>query len=280
MDGRTFDDLVRSFASRSSRRRLLRRGIGVAAAASGLATLDPASAARRGYSGKVTICTPVAGGGYVSMTVPTAQLPSYLAAGAVLDKGCCAGSDCGGGDGCSTAVCTVATGACGLVFEPDGTDCTPDGPINQCRLPYTCQGGVCSEGTGSVCAEVAGGCIRLIGCNPSTGQCDYGPVADGTSCGRGSGCVPGTCAAGVCLDPPVKTCPSTPCEPCGYDACQDTCTCLSVGCAGDAWCADNYCDNVQGGCVSEPINEGAICGVTGDGSQRCVSGVCTTVQPV
>jgi hypothetical protein len=271
MDGRTFDDLVRSFASRSSRRRLLRRGVAAAAAAAGLATLDPAGAARRGYSARTNICTPVAGGGYASMTVSTALLPGYLAAGAVLDQGCCAASDCGGGDGCAAAVCTVATGACELVFESDGTECTPNGPVNHCRLPYTCQGGVCSEGVGIFCPSIVGGCFHSIGCNPATGLCETAVDDDGTACFR-TGCADGFCQAGTCMDPPVKECSGDACNLCGYDACNDVCSCIAVGCARDPDCELGHCDPAVG-CVFESINEGGTCTSVPGGV--CVDGDCT-----
>lgn len=274
MDGRTFDDLVRSFATRSNRRRFLQRGA-VAAAAGALLSAAPASAARRGKPPAVSICKPDGAGGYTRASVSPSLLLMHLAAGAVRDSGCCAHSECGAEDDCSSGVCDPVSGACGAVWVADGTECTPDGQINLCRVPYTCQAGVCSEGDGGICAEVAGGCTRLIGCNPSTGLCDYGPAPDGTSCNRESGCVPGSCSAGVCLDPPVKTCPGDACRPCGYDACQDACTCVSIGCGSpEPQCLRAHCDP-EIGCVNTPINEGQPCG-TGEGT-ICYQGVCTAV---
>jgi hypothetical protein len=275
MDGRTFDDLVRSFASRSSRRRLLRRGIAAAAAAGGLAKLDPAAAARRGYSGTTSICVPDGGGGYARKSVPTALVPGHLAAGAVLDKGCCGGSDCGSGDACSALVCAVDTGACESVSLADGTECTPNGPINLCRTPYTCQSGVCSEGNGIVCPGIIGGCFHSIGCNPATGECETAQDEDGSACFR-TGCANGFCQAGVCMDPPVKECPGDACNVCGYDACNDVCSCFGVGCDGDPDCQSAHCDPAIG-CVFESINEGGDC--TSNPGGTCVDGQCLVGIP-
>lgn len=272
MDGRKFDDLARSFADRTDRRRFLRHGV-VAAMAGALVSSTNASAARRGKPPTTTICKPDGAGGYTRVTIETGLLPAHLATGSVVDNGCCSGLDCTSGTTCADASCDVFTGQCIAVPTADGTECTPDGPINLCRTPYTCQAGVCAEGIGTTCASVAGGCTQLIGCNPSTGQCEYGPRPDGSSCNRGTDCVRGTCSAGVCLDPPVKTCPGDACRSCGYDACSDSCSCIHFACGSrDPECESARCDP-EIGCVFTPINEGQPCGTTG--GMVCYEGVCT-----
>ncbi len=269
LDDKAFDDRTRSLASRTNRRWLVRAAV-LGLAGAGSARILPTEAARRGYSGMVSICNPTGNGGYTQMSVAAALAPGYLAAGAVMNSGCCADGDCSG-DSCSTGVCDPLTGSCQTTPVANGTSCTPDGPANLCREPATCQGGICTPGIDRLCTDVYGACTRLIGCNPSTGQCDYGPAADGTRCNRGSGCAQGTCASGVCMDPPAKSCGGDACQICGYDACNDSCTCYFIYCAGSNECRHNYC-NPSSGCVSENINEGGAC--SGIAGGHCASGEC------
>jgi hypothetical protein len=267
LDDKSFDDLARSFASRTNRRRFVRAAVlGIGAAG---ARILPTDAARRGYSGTVFVCNPTGNGGYTRVAVAAGALPGYLAAGAVIANGCCGDDECAG-DGCSAGVCDALTGSCQTVPVENGIPCTPDGPVNFCREPATCQEGICTPGLHKLCASVAGGCDRLIGCNPATGQCDYGPVVDGTRCNRESGCVQGFCVSGVCMDPPAKVCPSDACRVCGYDACNDACTCYSSVCA-DSECQNGFCDP-QIGCVYESVNEGESCSAVSGG--HCVDGQC------
>lgn len=271
MDDQQFDHLTRLLASSSDRRRLLRRGLAALAVGGGLASVDPASAARRGYSGTTSLCQPAPGGGYSRITVAIALVPRYLAAGAVPDNGCCSSSECGSGDDCSVSICNVATGACQSTPEADGIECTPNGQINLCRLPYTCQQGVCQEGIGTFCPGISGGCLRSIGCNPSTGQCEYGPQPDGASCNRGNGCTLGTCLDGACLAPPARECKGNACLLCSYDSCLDSCFCSTLACTGSTECLRVYCDP-EVGCTRESINEGGACTAVEGGI--CSQGVC------
>lgn len=275
MDHRIFDDLTRSIATKSDRRRVLRLGLAAVAAVAGLARLDPASAARRGYTGQVTICKPDGAGGYRRVSVPAGTVAGHLATGSLPDNGCCANLDCTGGDTCSTAVCNPHTGACQHTPVADGTECTYPGPPDLCYPPATCQSGICTRGMRAICPSYAGGCIQSLGCNPATGQCDTGPSPDGTRCFRDEGCVQGTCANGICLDPPVRDCGGDACRLCGYDSCLDACICVAVACSGDPDCQNSSCDP-EIGCVYQPIREGEPCG---GGSGTCVDGVCTAVVP-
>lgn len=269
MDGNAFDDLARSLASRTSRRKLVRAALLGFAGAGGVRMM-PAEAARRGYGGTVSICNPTETGGYIRTSVAAALLSGYLAAGAVIDTGCCADGDCAG-DACTTGVCDPLTGSCQTTPVANDTPCAPDGPINLCREPATCQEGICTPGLDRLCASVAGGCDRLIGCNPNTGQCEYGPRPDGSRCNRGGGCAQGFCAAGVCMDPPAKICLSDACRTCGYDACNDTCTCFYSACVGVPDCQHSYCDPERG-CVFESINDGQACSTVSGG--HCADGQC------
>lgn len=275
LDGKRFDDLARFFATRTDRRRFLRRGVLAAAAAGGLMQASRADAARRGKPPTTTICNPDGAGGYTRITIDNILLPAYLAAGALRDNGCCAGIDCGeSGDACEQAVCNPATGACESLWLADDTECTPAGPLNLCRTPYTCQSGVCSEGTGVTCAHMTG-CIQSIGCNPATGLCETAPREDGTSCFRESGCVNGVCIGGVCLDPPPIQCFSDACRICSYSACTGGCVCINVGCERTD-CHSGSCDPAVG-CVFTNINEGLPCDLGGD-TGICEAGACVLVN--
>ncbi len=269
MDEKAFDDLTRSLASRTNRRRLVRAAV-LGLAGAGGARILPTEAARRGYSSTVSICNPTGTGGYTRMSVAAALLPSYLEAGAVLDNGCCADGDCAG-DECSTGVCDPFTGSCQTTPVTNDTACTPDGPIDLCRSEYTCQNGICTPGTGTICVTLYGGCLELIGCNSATGQCDYENAPDGTRCNRGDGCAQGTCASGVCQDPLPRACPSDACRTCRYDPCGDHCFCTYTGCVGDPDCQSGTCDP-QIGCVFESINEGGSCSAVSGG--LCHDGQC------
>ncbi len=190
----------------------------------------------------------------IHMSVAAGLLSGYLAAGAVVDNGCCADGDCGG-DGCSTGICGPLTGSCQTAPIANDTPCTPNGPVHLCRGPATCQEVICTPGIGLECASMYGGCERLDGCNPATGQCDYGPAPDGARCNRGTGCAQGFCASGVCMDPPPMICTSNACRTCGYDPCNDSCTCFYIAGAGDPDCQRSSC-HPGIGCVYESINEG------------------------
>ncbi len=273
MDGRKFDDLARSLAQRTSRRRFLAKGTALATIAGGLIQASPAEAARRGKPPTTAICTPDGAGGYTRIVVQNVVLSAHLAAGAVLDNGCCSENDCLAGSGCMEGVCDVQTGACSVVPIADDTPCTSNGPIDLCRSPSTCQAGVCSEGMALLCPEIAGGCQMNLGCNPTTGLCETGPVPNGSSCLRGPGCANGTCLDGVCQDPTPRICPSDACRICGYDACQDICSCFNVGCGTDyPECQTAACDP-ELGCVYRNINEDGPC--TREGQPGiCIEGVC------
>lgn len=270
MDGRKFDDFVRAFASPTNRRRFLRRGIIAVAVAGGLNRVAPTEAARRGYSGKVSLCQPDGGGGYLRVSVKNVLVPTYLAAGYLPDLGCCADADCGnsGGDSCSPMSCDPPTGACQVTPLVDGTTCTPDGPIDLCYSPYVCHSGSCSEGIPTICPAPTGPCIDFAGCDSSTGNCVEILVPDGVSCERQPGCALGICSSGVCQDPPALPCLSDLCHLCAYDDCLAQCNCAPVLCLpNNPECQIAAC-NPQSGCEITNLDGIACSGGT------CSGGVC------
>ena len=116
MDGRTFDDLARSFALRTR-------------SAGGSSCEDPPSQRRSTAAGSagrgrpprqaaenVDLQSRRRGRVYPRhyRYRPAAGLSGRT--GAELDNGCCSGSECGGGDSCSISVCDVASGNCEIGF--------------------------------------------------------------------------------------------------------------------------------------------------------------------
>jgi hypothetical protein len=152
--------------------------------------------------------------------------------------------------------CQPQTGACGAVHSPDGISCE-DG--NPCTVNDTCLGGVCVSGKTSVCVcqhasdcakqedgnlcngtlychlptgkcllnpatvvycppALPGSCVGHA-CNPVTGLCEPGAVADGTPCDDGDKCtIAEKCQAGACLGGKAKPCEDG--EKCTADACD------------------------------------------------------------
>ncbi|HET9661123.1 MAG TPA: hypothetical protein VFP05_12385 [Thermomicrobiales bacterium] len=234
--------------------------------------MAPTEAARRGYSGNISLCKPDGAGGYTRISVSVAVAQAYQDSGYLPDSGCCADTDCGG-DSCSSGICDPVLGECLLVPVADGAECTPNGPINLCAVPYSCQAGVCT-GASYACPGVFGGCTKSLGCNPTTGECEYGPADDGSACPRFNGdtrCINGTCQDGICLDPPVEDCGGDLCNPRVYDSCNGGCISYAVRCDFDPECRTGYCDPERG-CVFTNINEYGPCGAGGAGT--CLGGVC------
>lgn len=272
MDGRKFDDLARAFASSTNRRRFLRRGTVAVAAAGGLSRVVPTEAARRGYSGKTALCKPDGGGGYARVLVSNVLLDAYLDSGYLLDYGCCADTDCSGSDNCSTSTCDLTTGACQSIPLPNDTPCTPGGNADLCLGPYTCQGGVCSEGPGIFCPSFPGPCIQFQGCNRATGQCETILTPDGLPCPR-SGCADGTCSSGTCVDPPALSCSSNLCQVCVYNSCFVECNCADLPClATNPECQEAHC-NPDVGCIITNIDGLPCSGSTG----MCQNGLCVPI---
>ncbi len=92
-------------------------------------------------------------------------------------------------------------------------------------------------------------------CNPTTGECFYPPVADGTPCDDGSACTQtDTCSNGTCAGTPLDCNDGNPCT---TDSCDPQSGCVytnnSEACSdGDACTENDTCSN--GACAGTPVS--------------------------
>jgi hypothetical protein len=114
--------------------------------------------------------------------------------------GACSGSvlkDCSSGlAACTAGYCDPSTGACATDNAPNGTACTSN---DKCLVNTACSGGLC-VGDERPC-PAQGQCTTGT-CNPTSGDCEAMPVADGTpcdECGALGACTGGSC---VCSSSP------------------------------------------------------------------------------
>ncbi|MCK6546720.1 hypothetical protein L6R52_12790 [Myxococcota bacterium] len=116
----------------------------------------------------------------------------------------CAGVTCPVADAChEPSVCEPTTGECTNVPRPAGTPCN-DGDL--CTQSDACFEGVC-VGAHPVTCGAPGVCREAGVCNPSTGTCEFAPVANGTACTDQSVCTNGdTCQGGTCVPGPILQC--------------------------------------------------------------------------
>jgi RHS repeat-associated protein len=100
--------------------------------------------------------------------------------------------------------CTGSSAACPVnVWMTDGLTCS-DG--NGCTESDTCRDGSCAPGAAVVC-PVADDCHEAATCEPATGLCRSGRVADGTPCNDRNICSMGDeCRAGTCIPGPTTGC--------------------------------------------------------------------------
>ncbi len=138
-----------------------------------------------------------------------------------------AGTVCSGDDLCAVSQCDEA-GACMPVSEVD------------------CSGGPCTIGAGV--------------CNPATGECDYEPQAEGTTCDDGDACTEGDACdgAGACV--PGPTCPGAPV--CGTRTCVGG-ECVSGNAANGTSCGDLEGDRCCGGTCTNIASDADNCGGCG-----------------
>jgi hypothetical protein len=160
------------------------------------------------------------------------------------------------------------------------TDCADDGDV--CNGVPVCMGGVCQAGPPLECPSTD---CALGVCDPLSG-CRLLPVADGTSCDDGDAATPfDRCLAGICggvecvEDPDCDD--ANPCN--GTESCVDF-SCVAANpivCSGATACIDAFCDPLVGGCVLDPVPDGAVCedGDPATSADQCVAGVCTGTVP-
>jgi hypothetical protein len=168
--------------------------------------------------------------------------------------GLCVGGDpvvCTALDAChDPGVCDTETGLCTNPAKPDGVGCS-DG--NACTQTDTCQAGVCTGANPVECAP-PDQCHEFGTCNAATGECEYRPKADGSTCAGADLCLTVyTCQAGVCTGREPVVCP-------------DPDQCHTAG----------ACNPATGTCSNPAKSDGTAC-ETGNlcTSDTCQAGVCT-----
>jgi MYXO-CTERM domain-containing protein len=206
-----------------------------------------------------------------------------MAAGGSLMDGLCgtrtAGGSCSDGNSCTTTdtcqaggvcqagpgvvcapltqchdvgVCEPATGMCTNPLKANGAVCD-DG--NMCTGGETCQAGVCSTGTATIC-PATDSCHDPGVCDPATGTCTNPLKANGSSCNDSNLCTQtDICQAGVCTGSNPVVCP-TP------DQCHDPGTCAPA----------------TGMCTNPPKADGTACNDSDmcTTMDRCMAGTCVT----
>ena len=161
-------------------------------------------------------------------------------------------------DQCHLAgTCNPTSGECSNPSAPNGTTCS-DG--SACTDPDTCQEGVCTPGTSTVCTALDQ-CHDAGVCDPATGTCSNPNKADGSACTDGNACTQtDTCQGGTCVGSNPVVCP-TP------DQCHNAGT----------------CDSTAGTCSNPNKTDGTLCNADHNACtdpDRCQSGVCVAGSTV
>jgi uncharacterized repeat protein (TIGR01451 family) len=172
-----------------------------------------------------------------------------------------------------------------------------------CNGDDTCQGGVCTPGTGLPCDDgsvcTTDTCDSVLGCSntplPNGTSC-----ADGTICNGNETCQAGLCAAGTALNcDDANICTSDSCDAvlgCGNvpvlngTTCADASVCngteicqsgvctpgTGLNCNDSNVCTSDGCDALFG-CTATPVVNGTSCsdGNVCNGSETCQAGTCT-----
>jgi MYXO-CTERM domain-containing protein len=198
--------------------------------------------------------------------------PAIDAANCGLPGGKCT-AVCNSNDACVHDFCT-ANGTCGNDKIPEGKPCEPPA-MGDCHNGSCCAGcldknGTCQPGTQpSACGfSDANGlvdCQSCVDANPCTtdtcdpkGACTNPPVADDTSCADANKCNGDeTCQGGSCKSPANFMCPA------------DNNPCHAPSCDPQTGCGQQNLNNVA--CA-----DGDKC----NGTEMCVTGVCTAGTPL
>jgi hypothetical protein len=195
----------------------------------------------------------------------------------------CLDGECQGGSdrscshlsvGCVRGVCDEAAQGCVTVPIEDGGTCN-DGLF--CTVGETCQGGVCAGGAPLDCSQEARPCEVATACDEALDQCQFGPIAAGTSCDDGLACTEDDqCdGAGTCSGTPLACeglCHTGSCDP-------DSGTCVNRpagSLCGDRTDCASQCD-ASGSCVDQEAADGTACddGDPDTTEDQCVAGECT-----
>lgn len=213
MDDRSFDALVRSLATGSNRRQILRGLLGLGAGIAAAGTIAQTDAARRPT---VTPPAPKCPGSQIwngsACTCPSGTIcgPACCEAGSVCcDNACCDG-DCYGEELCCPTGSIVCDGECVTGDCCSTADCASGAYCDENRICQTCP--TCD---GSVQ-------ITICGSDGSGGSCWSSCDADGDLvCWQGGGCADLlTCATNADC-PGDDHCVIGSC--CGYNVCVPLC---------------------------------------------------------
>ncbi len=167
-------------------------------------------------------------------------------------SGTCSGTliDCSGlDDDCNVGYCDESDGTCDTNFINEGGACD-DGLF--CTENTTCSLGVCGSGNQIDCSVFDDDC-NIGTCNETSQQCEAVPANEGGSCNDGDNCTENdTCASGVCAGTAID--------------------CSSL----DDDCNEGVCNEADGQCEANPINEGGACddGLYCNVGETCSLGVC------
>jgi len=183
-------------------------------------------------------------------------------------------AQCSDGNPCTQDLCK---GAQGCAYEFNNSSCDD---ANPCTQGDTCSEGTCQGGAPKPCPT--GNPCKAGTCEPTTGQCEFSPLANGTTCEDGDACTnPDTCSEGLCSAGPV-------------DICDDGLACTIDSCAPDQGCVhepqEGACDDGNPcsidvcepgiGCVHLEAPEFNPCsdGLDGTGPDVCIEGLCLGFQ--
>ncbi len=123
-------------------------------------------------------------------------------------------------DQCHTGTCDVATGACTIIAEPDGTACGDGDPCTQVE---SCQAGSCVGSSPLTCTAIDQ-CHTAGTCNPATGTCSNPVATTGTPCDDHNACTTtDSCVGGSCIGSGSLACGNG-------DACTISSCLPAVGC--------------------------------------------------
>ncbi len=193
---------------------------------------------------------------------------------------CTGPADCDDKNPCTSDTCNA--GKCAYTNAPSTQTCDSG---NKCMEANSgvCGNGVCTGGKPKTCT---GDACTSASCNPTTGQCETVPKADGTSCDAdGNGCTTkDACKSGKCSPGAPATCISTDCADVTCKSmsattfeCKSTPVAKGKDCDDKLFCTvDDACDGASK-CAGKPM----VCaqgptagGPTGGQTSPCTPQVC------
>lgn len=179
---------------------------------------------------------------------------------------------------CNSGVCVAGADLCecrsdsDCVAQDNGDKCDGIFRCNLAQAPYECY---FDASTVVSCSTSGDTECKKNTCNPGTGLCSMGNVADGTGCNDGNACtVSDKCASGTCSNTQPLVCDDS--DPCTLNQCIPASGCSYPGAPNTTSCEDgdpctigDKCDG-SGGCVSgSPRNP--VC----DDSNVCTDNTCS-----